>query len=160
MATDKAYKDEGEKRVRAEIDQFYGSHKLESDEHQVYWVEEDGSLNLYIAKFFKISPNSKERTLLRQIYFSWDGKDIKSYEDSHRWLQDFIRGSQELRLRSFWNFVTSPLTIGGIIGILFTSSICVMLLTGKDANIPRELWPVLSAIIGFYFGRSGRSQNE
>jgi hypothetical protein len=147
-----------ENSVREEIKKYYKENTDSSDWYQIYAVASDEPLHSFAVRFYKRDTDTLERKEVSRLYFTWDGREVKSYDDYIRFLQDFTRHSQERRVKSWWHFVTSPLSIGGLIGLLLVVVVAVQLFSGRA--VPDALWQVLTAVIAFYFGKNSAPSTE
>jgi hypothetical protein len=56
--------------------------------------------------------------------------------------------------------LTSPLTIGAMIGVLLVLITAFQLFHAGSDKVPDQLWTILTAVIAFYFGRGGGRSNR
>jgi len=56
----------------------------------------------------------------------------------------------------FWDLLERSIIVQGLVTLLFVTTVCVMVATGK--TVPQEMWIALGVVLGFWFGT--KAQHE
>ncbi|MFN9095406.1 MAG: hypothetical protein ACK5WN_14025 [Alphaproteobacteria bacterium] len=88
--------------------------------------------------------------------FYWDGSEFTSYDHTYQAVKEFVAAVKQRRLETNWATWFSPTSISGYIALLLIFLLGALLLLGFD--VPQPLWPIVSAVIAFYFGRQSSTR--
>jgi hypothetical protein len=130
-------------------------HGMEVKQSELSFLAEDGESELWKIDISEGDPLYQKGRIKDEIIFFWNGYEVESFYDTPAAIRAFIN---QMQLRShvrFWQFLSSPLIISGIIGILLIAMTFYSI--ARLPETPTQMWTILTAVVAFYFGRGGSS---
>ena len=168
--TSEGVRDNSETREQKETRRLIKMIHAELDEHHSHWLSDDRRietrflcddppLQLWRVQIFP-KDDVSGKTEVKAWAFFWDGKEFTSYDHTYQAVEEFVAAVKQRRVERNWITWFSPTSISGYIALLLVVLLMTLLLRGFE--VPQPLWPIVSAVIAFYFGRqsSNRPSSE
>lgn len=146
-----------QKETRRVIDLIHN----ELNEHHSHWLTDerrietrflcdDPPLQLWRVQIFAKDDVFGQKEIKAWAFY-WDGKEFTSYDHTYQAVKEFVAAVKQRRIERNWATWFSPTSISGYIALSLIILLGALLLRGFE--VPQPLWPIVSAVIAFYFGR-------
>lgn len=145
-------------RIKAEIRQDFPDLKSDDDDLDPLLVDRDGKIQVWLI----VCKNDRDPATGDRLIKSaiWTGKEIDTFDHYNQGVREYLMKARSRKWSIFFGEITSPLTIGAMIGVLLVLITAFQLFRAGADKVPEQLWTVLTAVIAFYFGRGGRRSDR